>query len=104
MSDPIIVEIPLSPDPQTFTVALADVEYQCTLRWRDPAPGWVLDLADANGVSLVSGIPLVTGIDLLSQYEYLGIGGQLRVQTDHDPDAVPTFENLGDTSHLYFVS
>jgi len=25
-------------------------------------------------------------------------------QTDHDPTAVPTFDNLGTTGHLFFAS
>jgi hypothetical protein len=99
-----IYEIPLSAAPQSFTAQLAGVSYQLTAQWRNAAEGcWILDIADAAGNPLVQGIPLVTGCDLLAQYRYLGIGGQLRVQTDNDPDAMPTFDNLGNASHLYFV-
>jgi hypothetical protein len=101
---PAIYEIPLTPNPQTFTVAMAGKNYQLTVQWRDAVEGgWVLDIADSLGNPLVQGIPLVTGADLLAQFAYLGIAGQLRVQTDNDPDAVPVFGNLGATSHLYFV-
>lgn len=100
-----IYEVPLSPSPQTFGITLGGVAYQLTLSWRDAAmSGWVLDIADQTGGSIISGIPLVTGCDLLGQYGYLGFTGGLTVQTDHDPDAVPTFDNLGDASHLYFVT
>lgn len=44
---------------------------------------------------------MITGANLLEQYAYLGIDVDLRVQTDNDPDKLPTFENLGITSHLY---
>lgn len=98
-----IQEIPLSPNPQTFSITLGNQGYQLTVVWRDPF-GWYLDIADSAGNPLVQSIPLVTGADLLAQYGYLGINGQLRVQTDNDPDAVPTFENLGKQSHLYFVT
>lgn len=100
-----IFEVPLTPKPQRFFIALAGVNYQLTVQWRaaDEA-GWTLDIADAQSVPIVEGIPLVTGADLLGQYGYLGFGGQLRVQTDTDPDAVPTFTNLGGASHLYFVT
>lgn len=99
------VEIPLSAEPQTFGIQLAGVQYQLTLIWRDdPQGGWVLDIADANSSPILSGVPLVTGADLLAQYAYLGFGGQLVVQTDHDVDAAPTFGNLGSSSHLYFVT
>lgn len=98
-------EIPLSAEGQTFAIALGGVTYQLTLVYRDAAGGgWVLDIADAQGVALLRGVPLVTGADLLAQHRALGFVGSLVVQTDHNPDAAPTFENLGSTSHLYFVT
>ncbi len=42
------------------------------------------------------------GTNLLEQYDYLGLGGVLWCQTTDDPDAVPTFGNLGVGSHLYW--
>lgn len=99
------LEIPLSGQAQTFSITLAGTEYQLTFLWRDAAGGgWVLDLADAAGNQLLSGIPLITGVDLLAQYSYLNIPGQLWVMSDGDPAAVPTYSNLGSTSHLYFVT
>lgn len=98
-----IYEIPLSAQPQTFHIALNGTDYQFTLIYRDAAEaGWTLDIADTNGNPLIAGIPLVTGADLLEQYAYVGIGVQLRVVSDVDPMAVPTFAALGTTSHLYF--
>ena len=100
-----VQEIPLSPNPQTFGITLANVAYQVTVIWRDAAfGGWVVDIADDQGNPIIQGIPLITGADLLEQYAYLGLGGSLIVQTDHDVDAVPTYANLGQTSHLYFVT
>lgn len=96
-------EIPLSPTPQTFTITLAGVIYQMTVKWNWVNASWVLDIADASGNALLVGIPLVTGVDLLEQYGYMGFGGQLVCQTDNDPDAVPTYANLGTTGHLYFI-
>ena len=48
--------------------------------------------------------PLVPGVDLLAQYRYLGFTGSLVVQTDNDPNADPTYDSLGQTSQLYFVT
>lgn len=100
-----ILEIPLIAGPQVFNITLNQVAYQLTVIWRD-APsmngGWVLDIADGLGNPIVQGIALVTGADLLAQYGYLGIGGQLFVQTDYDLTAVPTYQNLGETAHLYY--
>lgn len=98
-----IMEIPLSGVPESFAISLAGIEYRLAVRWRDPAPGWVLDIADSSGNAVLSGVPLVTGADLLGQHKHLGIGGALYVQTDGNPDAVPTMANLGTGSHLYFV-
>jgi len=100
-----IYEIPLSAEPQYFNVTLGAAQYQLTLQWRK-APvggGWFLDIADGQQNRILSGIPLVTGCDLLGQYAYAGIGGELWVQSDLDAGAVPTYQNLGTTSHLYFV-
>ncbi|MDB5444975.1 MAG: hypothetical protein JWQ97_292 [Phenylobacterium sp.] len=97
-------EIPLTPEAQTFRIALAGVSYQLTLLWRETTEGgWTLDIANDGGSPLVQGIPLVTGADLLEPYAYLGFGGQLIVQTDHQVGAVPTYANLGQASHLYFL-
>lgn len=109
-------EIPLTPEPQRFTIRLAGQDYRITLRWVDPPQtvgqpgGWVLDIAydrthDAdNATPLLVGLPLVTGINLLEQYNYLGIGGALHVFTGGDNDAVPTLSNLGAESRLFFVT
>lgn len=98
-------EIPLTPQAQTFFVTLAGVQYQFTLQYRNASAGggWVLDIADSSGNKILSGIPLVTGCNLLEQYAYIGFGGELWVQSDLDAGAVPTYENLGISSHVYFV-
>lgn len=99
-----INEIPLSGKSQTFQVVILNITYVFTLIWRDAAGEWVLDIADINSNPIVQGLPLVTGCDLLGQYTYLGLGFQLWVATDGDPDAVPTYDNLGTQSHLYVVT
>ena len=90
--------------PQTLSISLGGITYRLTLHWNAPSAAWLVDIANANGVPIVCSIPLVTGSDLLGQYAYLGIGGQLIVQTDYSPYAVPTFENLGANGQLYFVA
>ena len=78
----IVYEIPLSPKPQTFEIALAEKNYQITITWNPSMSCWVLDLANEAHSPIVTGIPVITGLDLLAQYEYLNIGGALVVQTD----------------------
>ncbi|MCA7953849.1 hypothetical protein LGM43_26630 [Burkholderia seminalis] len=99
-----IYEIPFSADSQVFKVSLAGVIYQLTVQWQNAIGQWLLDIADANDNPLVSGLPLVTGVDLLGQYGYLGFDGGLWVQGADDPDDLPTYDNLGVGSHLYFVT
>ncbi len=97
------LEIPLTPEPQSFRVQLVGVFYSMIVRWNVRSECWVLDIADASDLPLISGIPLITGTDLLGQYKYVGIGGQLIVQSDNDTNAVPTYKNLGTLGHLYFI-
>ncbi|GBR28714.1 hypothetical protein AA11826_0341 [Komagataeibacter oboediens DSM 11826] len=95
-------EVPLSGEAQTFTASMNGVSYTFTFRYLNCTQGgWVMDLADSSGNQIVGGIPLVTGTDLLGQYGYLGFGCRMFVSTDGDWDAVPTYDNLGTTSHLY---
>lgn len=99
------VEIPLSPQPQNFSIVLSGVEYHLTFKWNDAdLGGWTMDIAGAdNGPTIIAGIPLITGADLLAQYRHLGIKGALIVQTDNSRDLTPTFDDLGQESHLYYL-
>jgi hypothetical protein len=98
-------EIPLSSANQTLSIALNGVSY--VLRFifcqtTDAAACWLLDINDQNDNPIVCGIPLVTGADLLGQYQYLGFGFILYCFSDSVSSDIPTFANLGTTSHLYF--
>lgn len=100
-----IFEIPLQPIAQTFPVSLNGIPFTFHLAWRNAGgSGWVLDIADGSGVALVSGLPLTTGLDLLQQHRHLSIPGQLWLQTDGDPDAVPTYGNLGQDARMFLVT
>lgn len=105
-----VYEIPLDPNAQSFSVSLSGSSYQFTLIYRDSAvnnslpSAWVLDIDDVLGNALVHGIPLVTGIDLLAQYRYMGFVGGLIAQTDGDIFTTPTYDALGKTAHLYYVT
>jgi len=97
--------VPVVNIPQIFNVDLAGITYTLTCKW-NPAPdgGWVLDFADASQNPIVCNVPLITGCDCLAGLEYLGINGQLIVYTNGMPDAVPTLDNLGIDSNLYFIT
>jgi hypothetical protein len=97
-------EIPLRAEQQQISVTLKNQSYTLVITWCDPQQYWVLEIQDDSGNRIIGGIPFVTGADLLAQYEYLGIGGALVVQTDTNALAVPTYDNLGQTAHLYFIT
>lgn len=94
--------IPLVNIPQQFQIDLAGQTYQLTNKWNDMAQSWYLDIADSAGNPIACGIPFITGDDLLDGLEYLGIDGSLIVYTNGDPTAVPTLDDLGADSNLYF--
>lgn len=96
-------EVPLQPQPQQFSVQIGTVTYQLTVVWNFVAQCWVLDIADRSGNKIICGIALVPLLDLLDQFEYLNLGFRLYATSDFDPNAVPTFDNLGTTGHLYAV-
>ena len=99
-----VLNVPLKPaQAQRVTVQLDGTTYRLRLTWCAPAACWMTDFYDEDDVLLLGGVPLVTGANLLGQYEYLGIPGALFVQTDHAPDTPPTFANLGEAGHLYYV-
>lgn len=99
-----VYEIPLSPVAQTLSISLGSVQYRLTVRWNRVLRAWVLDIADADNVSVLTGAPLVTGIDLLEQYAHLEFGGSLVVQSDLAGEAAPDYTSLGVTGHLYWVT
>ena len=99
-----IYEIPLDPRPQSFSINLAGVEYILGLVWNVYSDSWVLSISDSSGTPILTGIPLVSGADLLEQYQYLKLGGSLVVQSDFDLYAIPAYETLGITDHLYFLT
>ena len=97
--------IPLQNTPQTFSIALAGITYNINCRWNNaPDAGWIIDIADVNNTPLACNIPLITGADCLAGLEYLGINGSLAVYTNGDQFAVPTLDNLGVESNLYFLT
>jgi hypothetical protein len=98
--------VPLTNVPQTFQIVLAGITYLMTSKWNDSDDaGWVLDIFDQNDVPLACNIPLVTGEDCLVGLEYLGIQGNLYVNSSAgSPLAVPTLNNLGVDSNLYFAT
>lgn len=99
-----IFEIPLNAQSQRFACELAGATYNLQIVWNAKSNCWVLDINDADNEPLMRGIPLVTGLDLLQQYAYFELGGFMLTMTDAAPDVPPTYQNLGGSGHLYFIT
>lgn len=97
-------EIPLDPNSQRLSIDLAGVTYNLTVIWNRVSNCWVLDIADQYNAPMLQGVPIVTGCNLLEPYRYMGFNGGIMAITDSDPDAVPTYANLGSTGRVYFVA
>ena len=96
--------IPLTNIPQEFSISLDNREVTIHQRWNEWS-GWLINISDtATNTSIISGIPLVTGCDLLEPFPELGFLGSLFVYTDGDAMAIPTIDNLGLDSNLYYVT
>ncbi len=97
-------EIPVNGRRQTFSVVLSGQDSTITIGWNPQAGAFILDILGQNQEPKILGLQLATGSDLLSQFEYLGIPGSLLVQTAGNPGALPTPDNFGVLSHLYYVA
>jgi|SRR5215471_208730 len=102
-----IYEIPLTPRAQKMTLMMGNAQYTMHFRFNRITDTWILDVNDSADNGLVHGIPLVTGVDLFGQLRYLGIGGGvpmivMTIAVGRSPDEIPTYENLGIDSHVYF--
>lgn len=98
-------EFPLRPEAQVMTIDLASVLYTVRFGWSDtPDGGWFIDLRTYEGVPLIMGLPLTAGENVLQQFDYLGIGGEIRAETDGNVLIEPTYDNLGSNGKILFIS
>jgi len=97
--------IPLTNQPQEFSISIENRELTIFQRWNEFCNSWMIDISDTiSNTPLIAGVPLVAGVDLLEPFPNLGFKGVLIVYTDGDSNAIPTFENLGIGSNLYYVT
>lgn len=98
-------EFPLRPEAQQMTIQLGEASYSVRFGWADrPEGGWFLDIGDVNGNTLINGLPLTAGDNVLQQFDYLGIGGEIRVETDGNDLVEPTYANLGSNGKVLFIT
>lgn len=94
-----IYRVPLTDLQQEFELSAGQEVFIFRITWNAELSNWVFDLyaADENKTPLVLQMPVVTGVDLLAQYKFLGFDGGLFVV------GIPTIDNLGTDSNLYYV-
>lgn len=96
--------IPLTNTPQKFAIDLNGRSFIMECKYNPEEISWNISMWDGDNEQVIFvNLPLVTGVDLLKQYGYLGIDGSFIVYTDGNHDEVPTEENLGAESNLYYV-
>lgn len=98
-------EFPLRPEAQQIRIQLGQVEYLVRFGWGDTVDGgWFIDISDAEAVPILRGLPLTAGENVLQQFDYLGIPGEIRVQTDANDLVEPTYANLGSNGKVIFIT
>ncbi|MFX5214449.1 hypothetical protein ABTC92_18495, partial [Acinetobacter baumannii] len=86
-------------------ITLGGESYRMRLMFNEADEGgWTLDIGRSDGTILLAGVPLIPGVDLLAQHAHMGWPGRLVVTSDRNTGEIPTFNGLGMTSHLYFVT
>jgi hypothetical protein len=94
-----------TPYPNTTQrVELDGVVYTLRLLWSQRGECWHMDLADADGVAILSGIRMVTCFPLLYRFRHLAVPpGELYLFDLRDQAGLPTLEEMGDRYRLYYV-
>lgn len=99
----MLYKIPLTSVQQELDIDLGDATYHLRFTYNKIAGAWYLDVYDADGNPLVLGTPLVTGANILDQYLYKGFGGILTLYTDGDADHMPSLDELGEHTKVYWI-
>jgi hypothetical protein len=101
-----VFKIPLNNFSQKFNLTLSGKALTFITRWNQYMPAWELGFQEqSTQTPIYTFVPLVTGTDLISQYSYNKIlPGVLLCFTDGIEDDIPTENNLGVESNLYYIT
>lgn len=99
------LRIVTTPYPDTTQrVELDGVVYTLRLRWSQRGECWHFDLADSDGVAILSGIRMVTGFPLLYRFRHLPVPpGEFYFFDLRDAGGMPTLDEMGDRYRFYYV-
>ena len=97
-------EIPLISGAQRLTVRLGTRTYTLGLSWCSPINTWMLSINEDDGKRILSNLPLVADTNLLEPYADLGMGGGLIAHDTNSSGEPISYEALGRSAKLYFVT
>lgn len=88
----------------TYVCAIDGSSYRLSFTWNERTKGWSLDIAEENGLPIISGIRLVCNWHLLgrSQDTRLPPGMLSCMSLDPDDDSDPQLEDLGRRVRLVY--
>jgi hypothetical protein len=87
-------------------IALEGAVYTLTIRWNSRMACWLLDVAAADGTTIISGLAIREGWPVTAPYvgRYAGLPpGILQALDPTGAHQEPTFDTLGDTVPLYYA-
>lgn len=93
--------IKLTADPnQSYTLVIPGDKNKLTLKiqqsYNRMAEYWTMDIYDSSSNALIMGIPMLPGYDLLAQYQYMGIGSAMVVNTGDPSVSTPDSTSIAD--------
>lgn len=102
----IISSPPVGSTGTTQEVELDGAYYQLTQRWNHRASTWMVDLADVDGVEVLSGLPMRAGVSMsLHLRNRSGVpGGALMAYDTSDGLGDPGFTDLGSRVFLVYLT
>lgn len=102
-----LVTIPVGNDVPWyfFKIGLSGVQYTLTFRYNTRMTRWVMDIADASNVPILSSMPLLLGQSLTGRFTGLpGVPvGTFFVLDDTGQGAQPTRYSFGTTHRLMYL-
>lgn len=100
-----IVGIPVRSDIPCYDyeIQLEQVIYTLSICYNDRTGFWYMDIADQNGLNLLTGIKLVHGILLTNQYPSTSLPpGQFFIFDTTDQNSDPGRDTLGKIHKLFY--
>tara|TARA_R110000803_G_scaffold13482_1_gene37859 strand:- start:9320 stop:9661 length:342 start_codon:yes stop_codon:yes gene_type:complete len=88
-----------------FTTSIEDFTYSFRVRWNTREGSWRLDIREVDGTPIVQGLKLAPNQNLTKGYKDSRLPeGNLYILDIDGLGSRPTFESLGDTQKLFYLT